>query len=36
MMEYQQKALDILNEFPDSPYKKSLLQIVDYVISRNI
>ena len=36
MMEYQQKALDILNEFPDSPYKKSLLQIVDYLISRNI
>lgn len=36
MLEYQQKALDILNEFPDSPYKKSLLQIVDYVISRNI
>lgn len=36
MMEYQQKALDILNEFPDSPYKKSLFQIVDYVISRNI
>lgn len=36
MMEYQQKALDILNEFSDSPYKKSLLQIVDYVISRNI
>ena len=36
MMEYQQKALDILNEFTDSPYKKSLLQIVDYVISRNI
>ncbi|MDO4880730.1 MAG: polyprenyl synthetase family protein [Capnocytophaga sp.] len=36
MLEYQQKALAILEEFPDSPYKKSLLQIVDYVINRNI
>ena len=36
MREYQAKALTILAEFPDSPYKKSLLQIVDYVIERTI
>ena len=34
--EYQAKAIAILAEFPDSPYKKSLLQIVDYVIERTI
>ena len=36
MQEYQSKALAILETFPDSPYKKSLLQIVDYVINRTI
>ena len=36
MQEYQAKALAILAEFPDSPYKKSLLQIVNYVIERTI
>ena len=36
MREYQAKALAILSDFPDSPYKKSLLQIVDYVIERTV
>ena len=34
MKEYQQKALDILNTYPDSPYKKSLVIMVNYVIER--
>ena len=36
MKEYQAKALAILDRFPDSPYKKALLQIVAYVIERTI
>ena len=36
MKEYQAKALAILDRFPDSPYKKALLQIVTYVIERTI
>ena len=36
MREYQAKALAILSDFPDSPYKKSLLQIVNYVIERTV
>ncbi|GGK42606.1 MULTISPECIES: polyprenyl synthetase family protein [Flavobacteriaceae] len=34
MKEYQTKALAILNEYPDSPYKESLLIMVNYVIER--
>ena len=36
MRTYQAKALAILADFPDSPYKTSLRQIVDYVIERTI
>ena len=36
MKEYQAKAVAILDRFPDSPYKKALLQIVTYVIERTI
>jgi len=34
MKDFQQKAKDILNEFPDSDAKKSLLIMLDYVIER--
>ena len=34
MKEYQTKALAILNTYPDSPYKKSLIIMVNYVIER--
>ncbi len=34
MKEYQAKATDILNAYPDSPYKDSLLTMVNYVIDR--
>ena len=34
MKDYQQKAKNILNEFPDSEPKKSLLLMLDYVIER--
>jgi octaprenyl-diphosphate synthase len=34
MDEYKSKALDILSEFPDNEAKKSLIMLVDYVISR--
>jgi len=36
MNEYQQKALALLNDYPDSPYKKSLTDMVNYVIDRKI
>jgi len=36
MLEYQSKALFILNKYPDSEYKKSLLTMVNYVIERKI
>jgi octaprenyl-diphosphate synthase len=36
MKEYQNKALDILNTYPDSTYKDSLLTMVNYVIERKI
>ncbi|WOC51108.1 polyprenyl synthetase [Bergeyella porcorum] len=35
MKDFQQKAKDILNEFPDSEAKKSLHLMLDYVIERN-
>lgn len=34
MKEYQEKALNILNTYPDSPYKESLKTMVNYVIER--
>lgn len=34
MKEYQQKALEILKEYPSSPYKDSLELMVNYVIER--
>lgn len=34
MVEYQHEALDILNDFPDSPYKEALTTMVNYVIER--
>jgi len=36
MTEYQQNALNLLNNYPDSPYKKSLIDMVNYVIERKI
>lgn len=36
MKDYQQKALDILSDFPDSDAKKSLQLMLDYVISRKL
>ncbi len=36
MKEYHEKALTILNEYPDSPYKESLTLMVNYVIEREI
>ncbi|PKQ63527.1 polyprenyl synthetase [Labilibaculum filiforme] len=36
MIEYKQKALDILNEFPDSEARESLLKLVDYTINRKV
>ena len=34
MKDYQHKALEILNTYPTSPYKDSLLTMVNYVIER--
>ena len=36
MKEYQQNALSLLDGYPDSPYKKSLTDMVNYVIERKI
>ena len=36
MKEYHQKAIDILETYPNSPYKTSLLTMVNYVIERKI
>ncbi|MGV4413400.1 polyprenyl synthetase family protein [Chryseobacterium sp. T1] len=36
MKDYQQKAMDILSEFPDSEAKQSLQLMLDYVISRKL
>jgi len=36
MKEYQKEALNLLHDYPDSPYKKSLIDMVDYVIERKI
>ena len=34
MKEYQHLAVDILNDYPDSSYKESLMTMVNYVIER--
>ncbi|MDH3323296.1 MAG: polyprenyl synthetase family protein [Flavobacteriaceae bacterium] len=34
MKSYQKKALEILKNYPDSPYKDSLITMVNYVIER--
>jgi octaprenyl-diphosphate synthase len=36
MMEFQQEAIQLLQKFPDSDYKASLLLMVNYVIERKI
>lgn len=36
MNDYKDKALAILDNFPDSPYKKSLQQMIHYVVERKI
>ena len=36
MKEYQSKALELLETYPKSPYKDSLLTMVNYVIERKI
>ncbi len=36
MKEYQTKALNLLNSYPDSEYKESLISMVSYVIDRKI
>jgi octaprenyl-diphosphate synthase len=36
MQEYQKKALQILEDYPNSPYKDSLLTMVNYVIERKL
>jgi octaprenyl-diphosphate synthase len=36
MEDYQTKALELLNNYPDSPYKTSLKTMVNYVIERKI
>ena len=36
MKEFQQKALNILNDFPASPYKEALILMVNYIIDRKI
>ena len=35
MIEYKQKAIDILNLFPTSEAREALIKLVDYTISRN-
>src|SRR5690554_4643359 len=34
MLDYKEQALEVLKDYPDSPYKNSLLLMVDYVIDR--
>ncbi|CAM1362766.1 Polyprenyl synthetase [Tenacibaculum litopenaei] len=36
MHDYKNKAIAILNNFPDSDYKSSLLKMIDYVVERKI
>ncbi len=34
MIEYKEKAIDILNNFPNSPAKNALINMVDYIVVR--
>lgn len=34
MKEYQAKAIEILNQYPDTPAKQALVELVEYVIDR--
>ena len=36
MHDYKNKALAILENYPNSTYKSSLLQMIDYVVERKI
>ena len=36
MHNYRDKAIDILDNFPESPYKNSLLLMINYVVERKI
>ena len=36
MEDYKSKALSILDNYPESPYKKSLIQMIDYVVERKV
>jgi octaprenyl-diphosphate synthase len=36
MLEYQQKAYDLIKDYPESEYKTSLITMVNYVIDRKI
>jgi len=36
MHDYKNKALSILNNYPESEYKNSLLKMIDYVVERKI
>lgn len=36
MTQYYEKAMDILEQYPDTPYKAALSEMVDYVIERKI
>jgi octaprenyl-diphosphate synthase len=36
MLEYQQKANDLLKVYPESDYKTALITMVNYVIERKI
>jgi octaprenyl-diphosphate synthase len=36
MEDYKSRALSILDNYPESPYKKSLIQMIDYVVERKV
>ena len=36
MNEYKNKAISILDNYPESEYKSSLLKMIDYVVQRKI
>jgi octaprenyl-diphosphate synthase len=36
MKNYQQKALNILDNYPDSEYKTALINMLNYVVDRSI
>ena len=36
MLDYKNRALSILDNYPTSPYKDSLIQMIDYVVERKV